>query len=69
MIVGFMRYSRDSSFQVLGQNKRFVLVMALGSLIGAGIGGALLGVVPAAVLLPLLSAILVVSAVKVWRHE
>ncbi|KQY80889.1 sulfite exporter TauE/SafE family protein [Pelomonas sp. Root1444] len=69
MIVGFTRYSRDSSFQVLGQNKQFVLVMAAGSLVGAGIGGALLGVMPSAVLLPLLAAILVVSAVKVWRHK
>ena len=68
MIVGFTRYSRDSSFQVLGQNKQFVLVMAAGSLLGAAIGGALLGVVPAAVLLPLLAAILVISAFKTWRH-
>ncbi|WP_233372086.1 sulfite exporter TauE/SafE family protein [Roseateles cellulosilyticus] len=69
MIVGFTRYSRDSSFEALGQNKPFVLVMAAGSLVGAGIGGALLGIVPSAVLLPLLSAILVISAVKVWRHK
>lgn len=69
MIVGFMRYSRDSSFEVLGQNLRFVLIMAVGSLVGAAIGGALLGVVPSAVLLPLLSAVLVISAVKVWRHK
>lgn len=69
MIVGFMRYSRDSSFEVLGQNLRFVLIMAAGSLVGAAIGGALLGVVPSAVLLPLLSVILVISAFKVWRHK
>lgn len=68
MIVGFTRYSRDSSFQILGQNKQFVLVMAAGSLVGAGIGGALLGLVPSAVLLPILAAILVISAIKVWRH-
>lgn len=69
MIVGFTRYSRDSSFQVLGKNRSFVLVMAAGSLVGAGIGGALLGIVPSAVLLPLLAAILVISSIKVWRHK
>jgi uncharacterized membrane protein YfcA len=69
MIVGFTRYSRDSSFIVLKQNWRFVVVMAVGSLIGAAIGGRLLGVVPATVLLPILSAVLLISAVKVWQHQ
>ena len=68
MLVGFTRYSRDRSFAVLGENRAFVLVMALGSIVGAFIGGMLLGVVPSAALLPLLAAILIVSAIKVWRH-
>lgn len=69
MIVGFSRYSRDSSFAVLGQNRRFVLVMSAGSIVGTFIGGHLLGLVSTAVLLPLLEVILVISAVKVWRHQ
>jgi uncharacterized membrane protein YfcA len=68
MIVGFTRYSRDRSFTVLGQSRSFVLVMALGSIVGTFIGGRLLGIVPSAILLPLLAVILVVSAAKVWRH-
>ena len=68
MLVGFTRYSRDRSFVVLGQNKGFVLVMAAGSIIGSFIGGRLLGLVPSPILLPLLAVILVISAVKVWRH-
>jgi uncharacterized protein len=48
MLVGFARYSRDRSFVVLGENRRFVLVMAA--------------------LLPLLAVILVLSALKVWKH-
>jgi uncharacterized membrane protein YfcA len=36
---------------------------------GMFVGGLLLGLVPKAVLLPLLAAILVISAVKVWRHK
>ena len=39
MVVGFARYSRDRSFAVLGQNLRFVLVMAAGSVTGSFIGG------------------------------
>ncbi len=69
MLVGFARYSRDRSFSVLRENAGFVVTMAAGSITGAYIGGLLLGIVPTAALLPLLSAILVVSAVKVWRHS
>ena len=69
MLVGFARYSRDRSFVVLGENRLFVLVMAAGSILGSFIGGRLLGLVPSAVLLPLLAIILVLSAVKVWKHK
>jgi uncharacterized membrane protein YfcA len=65
MLVGFTRYGRDRSFVVLGQNRGFVLVMAAGSIIGSFIDGRLLGLVPSPILLPV---ILVISAVKVWRH-
>jgi uncharacterized membrane protein YfcA len=43
--------------------------MAAGSIIGSFIGAALLGVFPSAILLPMLAVILLVSAVKVWRHK
>ncbi|EHJ95459.1 sulfite exporter TauE/SafE family protein [Agrobacterium tumefaciens] len=69
MIVGFSRYSRDSSFSVLGRNRIFLLVMAAGSMIGTFVGGLLLGLVTSAVLLPALAVILLISAVKVWRHK
>jgi len=69
MLVGFARYSRDQSFGVLRRNGTFLLVMAGGSIVGTFIGGQLLGLVPAYVLLPLLAAVLLISAVKVWRHQ
>lgn len=69
MLVGFARYSRDSTFAVLGRNLRFVAIMAAGSIVGSFIGAKLLGIVPSSVLLPALAAILLVSAVKVWRHR
>ena len=40
----------------------------IGFVVGAFIGGALLGMVPTTVLLPLLAAILLVAAARVWRH-
>lgn len=69
MLVGFARYSRDSTFAVLSRNRWFVIVMAVGSVAGSFIGALLLGLVPSVVLLPALAVILLVSSVKVWRHK
>lgn len=69
MLVAFARYSRDQSFTVLAANKHFLLAMAGGSVAGTVVGGLLLGVVPSAVLVPLLAALLVLSSVKVWQHD
>lgn len=69
MLVGFTRYSRDQSFSVLGRNKAFVVVMAAGSIVGTFVGGLLLGIVPNGFLLPALAVILILSAIKVWRHK
>lgn len=68
MIVGFTRYSRDQSFAVIRSNRMFLAVMAAGSILGAFVGGQLLGIAPSCVLLPGLALILVISAIKVWRH-
>ncbi|HEV2060615.1 MAG TPA: sulfite exporter TauE/SafE family protein [Solirubrobacteraceae bacterium] len=69
MLVAFARYSRDGSFVVLREHRRFVLTMAAGSVTGTIGGGLMLGVVPTGVLLPLLVALLLTSSVKVWRHD
>lgn len=68
MIVGFTRYSRDQSFSVIGRNPLFLMTMAAGSVVGTFLGGQLLGLVPGAILLPGLALILLISAIKVWRH-
>ena len=69
MLVGFARYSRDQAFAVLRANRTFMWAMALGSLAGVGIGGMLVRVVPTSVLLPVLAAILLASAIKVWQQR
>ena len=68
MLVAFFRYSRDQAFTVLGENRGFVVAMAVGSVTGAIVGGLLVGVIAEDVLVPLLAVLLIYSAVKVWRH-
>ncbi len=68
MVMAFARYSRDASFATLARNGRFVLALAAGSVAGAFVGGKLVGVVDESLLLPLLALVLIVSAIKVWRH-
>ncbi|MFE2147366.1 sulfite exporter TauE/SafE family protein [Streptomyces sp. NPDC059456] len=69
MLVAFARYSRDGSFAVLGASLRFTTLMAAGSVVGAVLGGLLLGAFPDLVLVPALAVILLVSAVKLARHD
>ena len=69
MLVGFTRYSRDSTFAVLRRNGRFVTAMAVGSVVGSFIGAKLFGIVPGSVLLPVLAVILLLSSVKLWLHR
>ncbi|WP_217280657.1 sulfite exporter TauE/SafE family protein [Kibdelosporangium persicum] len=68
MLVAFARYSRDRSFAVIRENLPFTAVMAAGSAVGAVIGGLLLGAVPDVVLVPILAAMLAVSAFRLARH-
>ncbi len=69
MLVAFFRYSRDQAFSVVGQQPGFVGAMAGGSILGTLLGALLLGVISEAVLVPVIVALLLFSAVKVWRHS
>lgn len=69
MVVAFARYSRDGSFVVLRDHRRFVVLMAIGSFAGTLVGGLLVGAVPERVLVPALGLLLVASAIKVRRHD
>ncbi len=68
MVVGFMRYREAAAFEVLGRERPLFLFMAVGSLVGAVIGGLVLGWVPTDLLIVALALILLVSAVKVFKH-
>jgi uncharacterized membrane protein YfcA len=68
LLAGLARYRRERAFAtVLARNRLFVLVMAAGSIAGSFVGGRLLGAVPGSLLLPLLAAVLLVSAWKLRR--
>ncbi len=69
MLVGFARYSKDQSFEVIRGQLPFVFIMVAGSLVGAFIGSRLLGIISTNDLLPILAGILVISAFKVWHHD
>lgn len=68
MLVGFARYSQDQSFSIIKNKLEFVVLMAIGSVVGAYIGSLLLGFIPTELLLPMLAIIILISSVKVWKH-
>jgi uncharacterized membrane protein YfcA len=68
MMVGFARYSRSGAFAVLRREQPLFRWMAAGSILGAGIGGLLLGMIPAQALMTCLGAILLISALKTFQH-
>lgn len=68
MIVGFVRYSRADAFVVLRQEQRLMRWMVAGSILGAAVGGLMLGLVPTGLLMTMLGLVLMVSAVKTFQH-
>jgi uncharacterized protein len=69
MLVGFARYSSSDAFAVLREERMLFRWMAVGSILGAGVGGLLLGMVSAHLLISLLGVILLISAVKIFQHD
>ena len=67
--VGILRYWRRGAYADRSALRETVIPMGAGSVIGAILGGLLLGIVPAAILKVALGIILIVSAVRVFRHS
>src|SRR5215211_2066805 len=65
--VGVIRHRRLGSFADRADLTRTVAPMGVGSVIGAVVGGFLVGVVPAAALKLVLGVVLIVSAVRIFR--
>ena len=68
MIVAFARYRSADAFAVLTHERILFRWMIAGSILGAGIGGLLLGVLPARLLVSILSFMLLISAIKIYHH-
>lgn len=67
--VGILRYWRRGAYADRAALRDTVVPMGVGSVIGAVLGGLLLGIVPASVLKVGLGVILIVSAIRVFRHS
>nr|QDL89604.1 anion permease Sulfite exporter TauE/SafE [Sym plasmid] len=68
MVVGFARYTRADAFKVLREEKPLMGWMVAGSILGAALGGLLLGQVPTGALMGLLGVVLLISAIKTFQH-
>ncbi len=66
--VGVMRHARLQAFAERRDLTQTVAPMGVGSVIGAVGGGLLVGVIPAAALKVVLGVILIISAVRIFRH-
>ncbi|WP_321275840.1 sulfite exporter TauE/SafE family protein [Thiomicrorhabdus indica] len=69
MLAGLARYRRDPRFIVLVEQKRFVLWMLLGSIVGVALGAWLLTLIPTDYVLMVLAGLLLLSAYKVYHHD
>ncbi|MGQ9831786.1 MAG: sulfite exporter TauE/SafE family protein [Thermochromatium sp.] len=68
MLVGFARYTRADAFTVLREERPLMIWMVAGSILGAALGGLLLGSVPTSLLMSMLGIVLLVSAIKTFQH-
>jgi uncharacterized membrane protein YfcA len=69
MIVGFARYSKSQAFIVLQEERGLFISLAIGSIVGAAIGSAMLGIVSSNMLILLLAVVLIISAYKIFHHQ
>lgn len=69
IIMGLFRYRSQNKFKQVKSEKRFILSMASGSILGAFVGSNLLRYVSSSLLYLILGAILLLSALKLANHK
>lgn len=67
MLVAFYRYAQSGAIELCKREKKFLLSMAIGSIIGTAIGGQLIGIIPSNILVLILGSILLLSAIKIFK--
>lgn len=68
MLVAFARYTQSGAFELFKKEKYFIIWMAIGSIIGSAIGGRLINYVNSKTLVFILGGILLISAIKTYKH-
>lgn len=68
MLVAFARYTQSGAIQIFRKEKVFIIWMAVGSILGSAIGGRLINYVNSQVLIFVLGGILLISALKTYKH-
>jgi len=66
--VGILRYASQGAYTERQALKQTVAPMGIGSVIGALVGGLLVGIIPASLLKIGLGIILIISAIRTFRH-
>lgn len=69
MIVAFYRYTQSGAIDLFKREKKFLIIMVLGSIFGTAIGGRLIGIIPSDVLVFILGGILLISAIKTFKKS
>ena len=69
MIVAFYRYTQSGAIALCKRETKFLLFMAIGSILGTAIGGRLIGIIPSNILVLVLGGILFLSAVKTFKKS
>jgi uncharacterized protein len=69
MIVAFYRYTKSGAIELFKREKKFLLFMAIGSILGTAIGGRLIGIIPSNILVLVLGGILLISATKTFKKH
>ncbi|MDJ0617836.1 MAG: sulfite exporter TauE/SafE family protein [Calothrix sp. MO_192.B10] len=69
VLVGVLKYASKGAFIDRRPVKDTVIPMGIGSVIGALLGGLMVGIVPASMLKLVLGTILIISAVRVFFHK
>ncbi|MDD5160769.1 MAG: sulfite exporter TauE/SafE family protein [Sulfuricurvum sp.] len=69
ILVGLSRYRKKEPFAILRPNFRFILWMAIGSIVGAALGKSMMGIISSEMLRIGLTGILSASAIKLYRKS
>lgn len=69
VIIGILKYRSSEQFKITKENTMFIILMSIGSILGAYIGSRILTGISESVLQITLGVILLISSVKIFLHR